>query len=210
MDTRPLLSLGNNAGPHNINDTAAYYIKKVMLGSFPKMLIILCCIVIAAYTTELAFGQTHTDYAVSSICYDNPKAKNRGPRICISLMAGAISSILVAMFLMNFDILIPWMGKLFRRVAHGLSLLVSIVMSIMLLVTSSLMANLYVVYCHYLEHQQPYYYDPPKCGQNDERYFLILPIFGFITMVVWGLNGWISFKKFVNSDSEVTNNTQQH
>ena len=48
-DTRPLLSLGilmvNNAGAHNdTTETAGYYIKKVMLGSFPKMLIIVSTI----------------------------------------------------------------------------------------------------------------------------------------------------------------------
>ena len=81
----------------------------------------------------------------------------------------------------------------FRRLAHGLSLLLSIIMGIMLLVASCLMANLYAKYCHYVKHQhsyRPYYpYDdnddyPPKCGYN-EHYFLMLPLFGFITMVVW-------------------------
>ena len=72
----------------------------------------LCCIVIAACTTEFTFGSTHVDDDASNICYDNPKVEHSGTRICHSLMAGAISSILVAMFLMNFDVFIPCMDKM--------------------------------------------------------------------------------------------------
>lgn len=44
MDRRPALdNLVNNAGPHN-DTTTGHYIKKVMLGSFPKMLIIVSTI----------------------------------------------------------------------------------------------------------------------------------------------------------------------
>ena len=72
----------------------------------------LCCIVIAACTTDFTYGYTHSDRAASRICYDNPKAKSSGHSICHSLMAEAISSILVAMFLMNFDVFIPCMNKM--------------------------------------------------------------------------------------------------
>ena len=71
----------------------------------------LCCIVIAACTTEFTFGSTDIDLAAGSICYYNPKIEHSDARICHSLMAGAISSILVAMFLMNFDVFIPCMDK---------------------------------------------------------------------------------------------------
>ena len=79
----------------------------------------LCCIVIAACTTELTFGRTHGDKEASRVCYDNPKVKNSGGRICYSLMAGAISSILVAMFLMNFDVFIPCMSKMVITIIIG-------------------------------------------------------------------------------------------
>ena len=72
----------------------------------------------------------------------------------------------------------------FRRLAHGLSLFFSIIMGIMLLVTSSLMANIYVKYCDYLE-DQIYDYDyPTKCG-DDEKPFVVLPLFGYFTMIIW-------------------------
>ena len=70
----------------------------------------------------------------------------------------------------------------FRRLAHGLSLFFSIIMGIMLLVTSSLMANIYVKYCDFLK---DYDYDySTKCGE-DERPFVILPLFGYFTMIIW-------------------------
>ena len=72
----------------------------------------LCCIVIAASTTEFTSGWTECDYAAKLICYENPKVEHSDHRICHSLMAAAISSILVAMFLMNFDVFIPCMGKM--------------------------------------------------------------------------------------------------
>ena len=56
-------------------------------------------------------------------------------------------------------------------------------MGISLLVTSGWMVNLYVKYCDYIK---DYHFDdlPPKCGHN-ENHFLILPLLGFITMLVW-------------------------
>ena len=72
----------------------------------------LCCIVIAACTTEFIYGRTRVDIAATRICYEHPKVKHGDVRICHGLMAGAISSILVAMFLMNFDVFIPCMGKM--------------------------------------------------------------------------------------------------
>ena len=72
----------------------------------------LCCIVIAACTTEFIYGRTYVDNAATRICYEHPKVKHGDARICHGLMAGAISSILVAMFLMNFDVFIPCMGKM--------------------------------------------------------------------------------------------------
>ena len=66
------------------------------------------CVVIAAYTTEITFPRTSSAYAASLVCYSrNWKAEKSGPRICHSLMGVAISSILVSMVLMIFDVFIP-------------------------------------------------------------------------------------------------------
>ena len=71
--------------------------------------------------------------------------------------------------------------------------MLSSIMGIALLVTSSLMANLYVKYCdslqdywntHTLQPNPSYDYFPEKCEEN-ERHFLILPLFGFSTMAAW-------------------------
>ena len=51
-------------------------------------------------------------------------------------------------------------------------------MGIALLVTSSLMTNIYIKYC---ESDLNYY---EKCG-DDEAHFLVLPVFGFFTMAAW-------------------------
>ena len=70
--------------------------------------------------------------------------------------------------------------------AHGLSLFLSIIMGIMLLVTSSLMANIYVKYCDNIENlhnNDPYDY-PSECEDN-QRAFLALPLFGYFTMIIW-------------------------
>ena len=69
----------------------------------------LFCILIAAFSTEVVFGVTNTDVdmRVYPICYENPKAVHSGHRICHSLFGTAISSILVSMILMIFDVLIP-------------------------------------------------------------------------------------------------------
>ena len=62
------------------------------------------CVVIAAYTTEITFQSTHK---ASSVCFTNPGAEKSDARICHSLMGVAISSILVCMVLMIFDVFIP-------------------------------------------------------------------------------------------------------
>ena len=85
-----------------------------------------------------------------------------------------------------------------RRLAHGFSIFLSIIMGIMLLVTSSLMVDIYVKYCDNLEdeshHYNNYYYyfyyrhnnnnSPSSCGE-DERPFVVLPALGFCTMIIW-------------------------
>ena len=65
------------------------------------------CVVIAAYTTEIISARTDSATAAYLICYRNPKALTSGPRICHSLMGTAISSIMVCMMLMIFDVFIP-------------------------------------------------------------------------------------------------------
>ena len=81
----------------------------------------------------------------------------------------------------------------FRRMAHGLSLIFSIIMGIMLVVTSSLMVDIYVKFCDDLEdeshyHNRYYYYrhnnSPSSCGK-DERPFVVLPALGFCVMIIW-------------------------
>ena len=68
-------------------------------------------IIIAAYTTEITFATSNPDSAVGTICYDNPAAEDSGHRICHSLVAAAISSILICMVLMIFDVFIPCVDK---------------------------------------------------------------------------------------------------
>ena len=63
--------------------------------------------VIAAYTVEITFGITTSAADAGKICYDNCEAKTSGWRICFSLMGVAISSIMVCMVLMIFDVFIP-------------------------------------------------------------------------------------------------------
>ena len=65
------------------------------------------CVVVAAYTIEIRFASTDSAGAAYLICYDNPKALASGHRICYSLMATAISSIMVCMMLMIIDLFIP-------------------------------------------------------------------------------------------------------
>ena len=63
-------------------------------------------------------------------------------------------------------------------------------MGIALLITTCLMVNLYIKYCDFLndrdpsDHDQDYDYYPDKCGE-DENHFIILPMFGFFTMLAW-------------------------
>ena len=81
----------------------------------------------------------------------------------------------------------------FKRLAHGVSLLISLVMGIMLLVTSSKMANLYTKYCdkdynfvyNNNDFSSPYHHNyQAECEQN-ENHFLILPLFGYFTLCAW-------------------------
>ena len=65
------------------------------------------CVAVSAYTTEIRFPRTESALAANLICYGNPKALTSGPRICNSLMGTAISSIMVCMMLMIFDVFIP-------------------------------------------------------------------------------------------------------
>ena len=55
-----------------------------------------------------------------------------------------------------------------------------------MLVTSALLANLYTRYCDDIE---PF----SECG-DDERNFLILPVFGFLTMIGWVRDNNFSMK----------------
>ena len=68
--------------------------------------------VVAAYTTENKIASTDDAYAANLICYHNPNAKESGHRICHSLMATAISSIMVCMVLMIIDVFIPCVDKM--------------------------------------------------------------------------------------------------
>ena len=74
----------------------------------------------------------------------------------------------------------------FRRLAHGLSIMLSVIMGILLLVTSSLTSNLYTKYCDFLKDHpdDPYYDYPAECGDK-QRTFLVLPFFGYCTLAVW-------------------------
>ena len=63
----------------------------------------------------------------------------------------------------------------FKRLAHLLSLLISIIMAIYLLVTSSLLADLYRRFCDQ---------DFVEC-EDDARNFLTIPLFGYLTMIGW-------------------------
>ena len=74
----------------------------------------LLCIIITAFTTEITFGDTDVDGAAGSICYLNPKAEHSDSRICFSLVAAAISSIMVCMMLMIFDTLIPCVNTMVK------------------------------------------------------------------------------------------------
>ena len=70
------------------------------------------CVAVAAYTTEITYSIPNADrlssaYAAGVICYANPKAEDSGHRICHGLMGAAISSIMVCMMLMIFDVFIP-------------------------------------------------------------------------------------------------------
>ena len=74
----------------------------------------LFCIVIAAFTADIRFGNTDVDHVAEKICYGNPRAKISGGRICLSLVATAITSIIICVVLMIFDVLIPCVDKMVR------------------------------------------------------------------------------------------------
>ena len=78
----------------------------------------LFCIVIAAFTAEITYGQTDVHYATYGICYYNPKAIQSGHRICFSLLASAISSIMVCMVLMILDVFIPCVEKMVKIITY--------------------------------------------------------------------------------------------
>ena len=78
----------------------------------------LFCIVIAAFTAEITYGQTDVHYATSRICYYNPKAIHSSHRICFSLLASAISSIMVCMVLMILDVFIPCVEKMVKIITY--------------------------------------------------------------------------------------------
>ena len=63
--------------------------------------------------------------------------------------------------------------------------MLSLIMGIMFLITSSMMSNIYVKYCESLkDRDNPYDYDDDQCGKL-EKHFVILPVFGYFTMVAW-------------------------
>ena len=74
----------------------------------------LFCLVIAAFTTEITFGNTDVDHVAKKICSSNPRAKISGGRICLSLVATAITSIIICVVLMIFDVFIPCVDKMVR------------------------------------------------------------------------------------------------
>ena len=78
----------------------------------------LFCVVIAAFTAEITYGETDVDYATYGICYYNPKAIHSGHRICFSLLASAISSIMVCMVLMILDVFIPCVEKMVKIITY--------------------------------------------------------------------------------------------
>ena len=67
----------------------------------------------------------------------------------------------------------------------------SFIMGTALLITSGLMINLYAKYCDYVNHQDPPDHDQhidDYSGNNceeDENNFIVLPLFGFLTMAAW-------------------------
>ena len=71
-------------------------------------------VVIATYISEISFGNvyTKTNLGVYMICYANPNAVDSSYRICNSLVGAAISSIMVCMMLMIFDVFIPCVDKM--------------------------------------------------------------------------------------------------
>ena len=76
------------------------------------------CVAVAAYTTEITYSNTDSANAAYLICYDNPKALTSGHRICHSLMGAAISSIMVCMVLMIFDVFIPCVDTMVMIISY--------------------------------------------------------------------------------------------
>ncbi|XP_065914573.1 uncharacterized protein [Dysidea avara] len=70
-------------------------------------------VVIVGYTSELAFTNAEPMIPSRYICYSNPGAYQSGHHICNNGVAAAVSSILVCMMLLNFDVFIPCLDKMF-------------------------------------------------------------------------------------------------
>ena len=84
-----------------------------------------------------------------------------------------------------YGVIIIFVYTQFKRLAHGLSLMLSLIMGVMFLITSSMMSNIYAKYCEHLKDQyNPFYDNDNHCGEL-EKHFLMLPVFGYITMVAW-------------------------
>ena len=69
-------------------------------------------VVIVGYTSELAFTNAEPMIPSRYICYSNPGAYQSGHHICNNGVAAAVSSILVCMMLLNFDVFIPCLDKM--------------------------------------------------------------------------------------------------
>ncbi|XP_065905153.1 uncharacterized protein [Dysidea avara] len=164
--------------------SAGPYIQRIILVGLPKLTIIAFSVVIVGFTSELLFSEESNLNPAAFMCYANSGAEKSDHRICHNGIAAAVSSILVCMMLLIFDTFIPCLNKMFKRLAHFFSLLFSIIMAVYLLVTSALLANLYTRYCDEID-------EFSKC-EEDERRFLVIPVFGFLTMVGWAVVGVLS------------------
>ena len=76
------------------------------------------CVAVAAYTTEINYPRTDSANAAYQICYYSPKTAYSGPRICNSLMGAAVSSIMVCMVLMIFDVFIPCVDTMVMIISY--------------------------------------------------------------------------------------------
>ena len=98
-----------------MNDLKVSELANDMIRYYVHLCFLIClqffCVVIAAYTTEIRFGYTTSAQAAYGVCVANPEAATSGIRVCHSLLGVAISSILVCMVLMIFDVFIPCVDK---------------------------------------------------------------------------------------------------